>query len=185
MVDASVIAGRIEQKLVHINGLHTINPHTGIVDVVGNVIVQFSVQQKLPMQFGKVTGNFNCAHLGITTLEGSPHWVGGKFECRGNRLTSLQHAPTHVAGRFYCESNYLKSLDGAPDFVGDAFVLDWSMNLPLLRTCQAHGGVIFREQGSPVIVEQILNRYAGQGKHGALKAALELIKAGYRENARW
>jgi len=42
-------------------------------------------------------------------------------------------------------------------------------------------------QGSHLVEEVavILNKHVGGGKAGALKCALELIKAGYKENARW
>jgi len=39
--------------------------------------------------------------------------------------------------------------------------------------------------GAPKQVSTIMNNHAGQGKPGAIKAAVELIRAGYKENARW
>jgi hypothetical protein len=38
---------------------------------------------------------------------------------------------------------------------------------------------------APQPVSDIIHKYLGQGKAGALKAAAELIKAGYKDNARW
>jgi hypothetical protein len=37
----------------------------------------------------------------------------------------------------------------------------------------------------PQVVNEIMTKYEGQGKPGAIKAAAELIRAGYKENARW
>jgi hypothetical protein len=34
-------------------------------------------------------------------------------------------------------------------------------------------------------VNSIMNKYLGQGKPGAIKCAAELIKAGFKDNARW
>jgi hypothetical protein len=38
---------------------------------------------------------------------------------------------------------------------------------------------------APTPIVEILNKYVGQGKSGAIKCAAELIKAGFKDNARW
>ena len=152
---------------------------------------------------GHVGGNFDCQHNKLTSLQGAPHHVGlnfscnsnkltslhgapyhvvGDFRCSSNRLADLQGAPTHVGRDFLCDRNKLVSLTGAPDHVGDVFVCTYSTQLPLLRlTMYTHMNVM----NAPTPIIEILDKYVGKGKPGALKAAAELIKAGYKDNARW
>ena len=73
------------------------------------------------INFGKITGNFKCYNLGLTSLKGAPTEVGGWFDCSGNQLTSLGGAPKKVGGYFECFKNRLTSLEGAPTEVGGRF----------------------------------------------------------------
>ena len=73
------------------------------------------------INFGKITGEFNCSELGLTSLKGAPTEVGGWFDCSYNQLTSLEGAPQEVGGRFDCSRNQLTSLEGAPTEVGGSF----------------------------------------------------------------
>ena len=73
------------------------------------------------INFGKITGEFNCSELGLTSLKGAPTEVGGWFDCSYNQLTSLEGAPQEVGGRFDCSRNQLISLKGAPTEVGGSF----------------------------------------------------------------
>ena len=73
------------------------------------------------INFGKITGNFKCYNLGLTSLKGAPTEVGGWFDCSGNQLTSLEGAPKKVGGYFECFKNRLTSLEGAPTEVGGRF----------------------------------------------------------------
>jgi len=70
---------------------YTIN-EDGTVDVDGNVILYASYYvdklTKLPLKFGKVSGDFLCTHQELKTLEGCPKWVGGDFTCSFNKLTT-------------------------------------------------------------------------------------------------
>ena len=86
----------------------------GLVDVVGNVDLEYLELPKLPLKFGKIDGSFSCSHNKLTTLEGAPQSVSGNFRCRVNLLTSLEGAPQKVGGYFYCDFNRLISLKGAP-----------------------------------------------------------------------
>ena len=55
---------------------------------------------KLPVKFGKVSGNFDCCKNNLTTLEGCPDYVGGDFSCWNNKLTTLEHRPTYDGHKF-------------------------------------------------------------------------------------
>jgi hypothetical protein len=66
--------------------------------------------------------------------------------------------------------------------VGVDFWLDYSPDLPLLRLLNY---AQFSIQNAPTKLAQIMKKYRGQSKAGAIKCAAELIRAGYKENARW
>lgn len=174
----------IEKLLKHnfkINGKCQIDPGTGVVHILGPVATskQFT---RLPVQFGYVEGYFDCTHSQLTTLQGAPREVADSFYCNSNQLTNLIGAPVSAADNFNCSDNPLTSLEGAPEYVGNTFLLSYSSHLPLLRLCM-YKNVILKQCPNTVI--EILKKHAGTGKAGALKAALELIGAGYRENAKW
>jgi hypothetical protein len=99
---------------------YTINPD-GTVDVDGGVSLVDREFKKLPLQFGRITGIFDCSRNQLTTLEGSPKEVGGDFYCSSNQLTTLEGSPKEVGGRFYCQSNQLTTLEDAPKEVGGDF----------------------------------------------------------------
>jgi hypothetical protein len=90
---------------------YTINEDSTI-DVDGNVNLYRKGLTKLPLKFGKVSGDFSCYNNQLISLEGSPLSVGGNFSCGYNQLKSLSGAPLSVGGDFSCYSNELKSLDG-------------------------------------------------------------------------
>jgi len=95
----------------------------GSIDVHGDVNLFQIKLEKLPLNFGKVSGNFSCAFNKLTTLEGSPVTVGGFFDCSYNTLTSLEGAP-HTVGRFFdCSMNSLTNILGGPTLVRDEFKL--------------------------------------------------------------
>ena len=73
------------------------------------------------INFGEVTGLFDCSELELTSLKGAPQEVGGDFDCYMNQLTSLEGAPQTVGGSFSCFDNQLTSLKGAPQKVGGFF----------------------------------------------------------------
>ena len=51
----------------------------GLVDVDGDVKLNLKGLTKLPLQFGRVTGNFYCYQNELTTLERAPTEVSGHF----------------------------------------------------------------------------------------------------------
>jgi hypothetical protein len=151
-----------------------------------------------------VGGSFWCDYNSLTTLAGAPQTVGGDFYCRNNQLTTLAGAPQTVGGDFRCDYNSLTTLAGAPQTVRGGFYcynnplailqgmptqlrklrVSYSPNLPLLRTLYAQEIEFFPKPHDPALLG-ILNRYAGQGKRGAIKCQKELISAGFERNARW
>ena len=64
---------------------YTINDD-GSIDVVGNVNLCGRDLIELPLRFNKVSGNFCCYVNKLTTLKGSPKWVGDGFFCFENNI---------------------------------------------------------------------------------------------------
>jgi hypothetical protein len=103
-----------------VEGTYTIKSD-GTVDVNGDVNMDRMNLIKIPIKFGKVTGNFTCSGNQLTSLEGSPQSVRGDFYCSKNQLKSLKGSPQSVGGEFYCNNNQLTSLEWAPQSVRSFF----------------------------------------------------------------
>jgi hypothetical protein len=135
----------------------------GLVSCTGYVELKpMHKHTTLPVAFGTVGGSFYCSNNQLTTLAGAPQTVGGGFYCSNNQLTTLEGIPTHLRKLW----------------------LSYSPALPLLRTLYAQQIEFYPKLRDPTLGE-ILNRYAGQGKRGAIKCQKELIAAGFEGNARW
>lgn len=93
----------------------------GIIDVNGDVHISNTQLKRLPLVFGKVTGNFYCSSNRLTSLEGCPAFVGGIFNCYGNELKTLKGGPGDVGADYFCHENRLESLIGAPKEINGNF----------------------------------------------------------------
>ena len=205
MVDVDKINRDLYENF-EVDGSIKIDPSTGVVDVEGNIHLNYKMTH-LPVTFGTVTGNFIVSNRGLTSLKGSPQTVGGSFVCWQNPITSLEHAPLVAkeavytrdclltslehcpqTSELYTQQNPLQSLNGLPDnlkFVG----VTYNPDLGLLRLLQAQKIQIYSsdsyDRSDQIKCYQILNKYTGQGKPGAIRAAAELIRAGLKGVARW
>jgi hypothetical protein len=86
---------------------YIINPD-GTIDVDGgvNLLNKLGDMTKLPVKFGKVSGEFSCTGNKLNTLEGCPKYDGGYFACNGNELTTLKGIEKcEIIGNFYCRRN--------------------------------------------------------------------------------
>jgi hypothetical protein len=99
---------------------YIINPD-GSIDVDGDVDLSYKDLTELPLTFNRVYGDFRCIDNKLTSLKGSPRWIGDSFNFRYNNLTSLEFSPRWVGGYFNCDDNLLTSLEFGPDYVGDYF----------------------------------------------------------------
>ena len=117
----------LEQKRKELLSKFTLNPQTNRYDYDGNLyrdeLINFVSEDKdgFTINFGKITGAFDCSRLDLISLKGAPQEVGESFYCFGNKLTSLEGAPQIVKKNFYCSYNQLTSLEGAPIEVGRSF----------------------------------------------------------------
>jgi hypothetical protein len=102
-------------------GIENYTINNGVVDVNGDVNLNYKGLTKIPLNFGVVSGYFWCHNNQLTSLEGCPSGVGGEFWCHNNQLTSLEGCPSGVGGNFRCHNNQLTSLEGCPSHVGGYF----------------------------------------------------------------
>ena len=85
---------------------YTVNDD-GSIDVNGSVDLYNCNITELPLVFNKVSGYFDCSCNRLTSLKGSPKWVGSYFSCSKNKLKSLEFSPDYVGYFFSCEYNDL------------------------------------------------------------------------------
>ena len=130
-------------------GIENYTINNGVVDVNGDVNLNYKGLTKIPLNFGVVSGYFWCHNNQLTSLEGCPSGVGGEFWCSYNQLTSLEGCPSHVGGDFRCDDNQLTSLEGCPSHVGGDF---WCRDnqLTSLEGCPSHVGGNFSCNDNPV-----------------------------------
>lgn len=93
-----------------------------IVDVDNNINISNMELTEIPIQFGKVTGAFDCSNNKLTSLKGCPSEVGWFFDCCNNKIESLIGSPRIVDSTFTFVNNKVKNLEGAPDEVGGNFI---------------------------------------------------------------
>ena len=101
----------------------------GTVDVDGEVFLTRKNLKNIPLNFGRVTGNFGCAYNELTSLKGCPTYVGGDFYCNVNKLKSLEYCPSYVGKNFGCYNNNLTSLEGFPIVNGNKIDCSYNKNL--------------------------------------------------------
>jgi hypothetical protein len=169
-----------------------------VVHTQGSVSVrrrgQVFPHNRLPIKFGEVGGDFDVVNSGLTTLENCPHTVGDTFMCSANQLTTLAHGPQIVKYGYVIGTNPLKSLEGFPTTHAPRMVsMSWLPDLPMLKLLVCSDIRLYppiddtfeQHQAQVNQLDDIMQKYAGKGKPGALPCAAELIKAGFKENARW
>jgi hypothetical protein len=137
--------GRESNKVKWLNectsGEWKINEETGLVDIKGTFRCNdWGIRNFQGIEFGHVTGDFNCSRNNITSLKGAPQTVDGGFNCSYNNLKNLMGAPEKVKSLacnnsnlesligspqtvdgFDCSDNNLKTLEGAPQIVNGNF----------------------------------------------------------------
>ena len=101
---------------------YTINDD-GSIDVNGSVHLSNKELTKLPLRFGKVSGNFDCSRNNLKTLEGCPKYVGSFFSCCYNNLKTLDGGPETVLGEYLCHNNKLINFSGFPEYFHRAFCI--------------------------------------------------------------
>lgn len=99
------------------------------INVTHSVVFRDTHIEYLPVQFGKVDGNFIIANCGLKSLKGVALEVGKSFSCVGNRLQALTYGPAVVYHNYMANKNNLTSLKSPLKYLGKTF--DISHNRPL------------------------------------------------------
>lgn len=139
---------------------------------------------KFPISFGIVTGDFNVSSLGLTSLEGCPETVGGTCYIASNKIKDLRGGPKKVNELYMTDLPLLESLEGFPEEIVKV-QLTWSSQMPLLRLLRAKEIVFDNKNNDSLAVHKILQQYAGQGKMALFDCQKDLEDAGYPGNAKW
>lgn len=192
MVDKTQI-DRDFRLFFRVLGKYTIS-NAGIINVDGDLDAKDTFPgPHLPVQLGTVNGDCDLkVQDRLTDLQGAPHTVNGEFVVLAKNLLSLKGAPSHVRGACVVRSFSLKSLEHLPE-TAQSLRITIFHDLPLLRLTERSYPIIW---GYPTSLggmsnpklkaaTDIMNKYVGTGKPGALKAAVELVRADCKENARW
>lgn len=197
-----VIATDIQRNRVSLTGLLPVQ--FGEVD--GDFLVDEMNLISLKGAPTWVYGRFNCDRNQLTHLEHAPKKCED-FSCSHNKLVSLTHAP-EVGNTITCDHNMLTDLTECPaakevfaaynPFVKlthtpghiHQLTITYEPNLPLLGLLSVHHVEIFDPDTGEYMdkLSKILNAHTGKGAHNKaqmLTCAAELIKAGYKGNARW
>jgi hypothetical protein len=123
------------------------------------------------------------AHNPVNTLMGMPQ-VLQTLDVTDCGLTNLKGLNAPLSGWLGASHNPLRSLEG---FAGAhiSFTFDYAPELHMLRALMTKNKIEVKGDHRAEQVSLILNKHVGSGKKGALACAAELIRAGYKENARW
>jgi len=97
------------------------------VNVLGNVDIHAELLTIIPVQFGFVSGWFDCSDNDLTNLKGCPHTVGYDFDCSNNRLETLSGGPKKVGSNYCAKGNDLINLDGIAKSIGHYISFDDSI----------------------------------------------------------
>lgn len=171
MVDPDQILELFNKHFETTNAQVVVNDQ-GLVDVLNDklpgsrhvvVYVRNHKLTQLPVAFGRVEGNLDASRQNIKTLKNFPQVITGNLYTEDNR--NLR--------QFY--DFHIQEIQGI-------WYTDYKESQHLLKMLVARK---IQLTDAPRAVSDILNKYAGKGRVGALHAAVELIKAGYKENAKW
>ena len=172
-------------KYFHVHGDISINDDLS-VDVTGPVQAKLRSfpDNQLPVKFG-ILGGLMVDNTGITSWTNAPRFVKGHVWANSNPLTDLDQAPVEVTGYFGIFKTQIRDLHNLPKNI-NVLAIDYDAQLPLLPALQAqHIDFPSGVSKAPEQVEEIMTKYAGKGKPGMIRAAVELTRAGYKDNARW
>jgi hypothetical protein len=171
-------------------GLDSIDIYDNVVDSGSSLRLLESIDQRLPVKFKTVNGNFDCYGCTLTTLDGCPFSVFGSFTCQNNEIENLIGGPSHVMFRYNCRENRkLTSLEGLPKEVS-IFEITWNKSLAMLRLMTMNNGAqiyssTFRHNIGDIYLDTF-NKKIGMGLKAAIwKFQKDLIANGYEGNAKW
>lgn len=129
-------------------------------------------------------------NLYLTRLDCAHTVVGNDLDVQKCNLTNLDNCAQVEAGLWVKGNKNLTNIRGIP-YCAHLFI-DYHPELALLPALKVNeinvrniGDHFPHDPDAPKKLLDIVRKYAGTGKSGALNCALELKKAGFAGNARW
>jgi hypothetical protein len=117
----------------------SIDPETGLVDVVGNFYAyrsSFITNSKslMGIKFGRVEGDFAVSGCNLTSMEGFPAEITGSLLAERNKFEDLKGCPQKIGKNLSLNNNSnLKNLVGSPDEIGGSLNLEGCRSLDSLE----------------------------------------------------
>ena len=138
----------------------------------------------------KIAGDFNCGHLGLTSLVGGPEEVGGYYYADNNKITSLVGIAPIIQSYLSLDSNNISSLIDVHKhlkLIGNSFYLnrnpelvEGGLGLLLIKSLKH----LYCSDIPPItIINRYLKEDVAAGKK-IFKCQKELVDAGYEEYAK-
>jgi hypothetical protein len=147
---------------------------------------------KIPAPIGKIPGSFSCTENDLQDLTNSPQHVPMSFYLGYQpTIKSLRGGPQWVGHTFDMQHSWPESMEGLPRYVGESIIIRYHENLPVLRLLMVGGSWeldlrrrTFKDAEAVLYVGRFIEKYKKLGANGVMPCAAEMIKAGYRGNAR-
>lgn len=147
--------------------------------------------RQLPVEFETAGGGFRIAASDITTLQGCPRSVKGTFFVQSHLLDDLTGGPRQVGDEYIIKNGFdLLSLQGLARDIGSGIVeFNLHPRMGVLSLFNSHNittPIMNSITPGFTIAEmsRIVRRYISKGIAGMMPCAAELIKAGFRDNAK-
>ena len=132
-----------------------------------------------------INGDFDCSYNRLTSLEYSPQFVNGNYDCSYNMLTSLEYSSQFVNGDFNCSYNTITSLNGIPKVVKGSIIISSYHDLPLLKLLTVSDVKYIDILNSVYLTELFTKALKIKNiSNRVMKVAFELMRSGYKSNAK-
>ena len=128
---------------------------------------------KLPLNFNRVNGFFDCENNHLKSLKGCPEYVDGYFDCSFNKLTSLKNCPIRINGSFWASHNELTSLKGGPQFIAGNYYCTHNNLIDVKGFPENFSGKVFIYPNPVYGLIQLINEHPNGGSQ---KMQVKFIK---------
>jgi hypothetical protein len=171
-------------------------PYANITVCKGDFIMANQGVRSLKYTPKKILGEFSCGHNDFISLTDGPVSVSGNYACEhNNKLESLEGLATEIGGDLdFNGCKKLKVMWNSFDSikVGGNIYIPYHINLPLLRLlaptyANSKIQVLLFDIADLEEIHDILAKYFNveNWKKAVVDCQYELIKSGYKGNAKW
>lgn len=185
---------RVSKIVKHftLNSDYTINVN-GDVGLNAMLTREYNGGKCLSVKFKEIRGSFYAQGEDLTTMLGSPEWIGGDYQAYGNDFANLEGIPEYVSGRIALHFNprmtTLKDINKKVRHC-DGIMIPGTINTHILGILLIPGiKQVGTSNTDPTLSDEtriaavILNRHANRD-HDILEAQEELRTAGLRNYGR-